>query len=209
MFYDMANALAGNGHRFAAESIPAGRGADGRRGAEAVPELPPRRQSAVQRQRRGHAQASGPLELHRRPAGRQRQEVAGAMRRRLLDKFIGGWQVAGTGFLVSRYWTLPTDVYPNGKPLEIYGYKYPIQDCTQRTPAIPGYLWWNGYIPANQINSYDANGKPNGDHGRAGQLQARGAAADPVRFDGACRRTLPPNTDDLVASGTPTQFGSR
>jgi len=24
------------------------------------------------------------------------------------------------------------------------------------------YLWWNGYIPANKINSVDVNGKPNG-----------------------------------------------
>jgi hypothetical protein len=27
---------------------------------------------------------------------------------------------------------------------------------------VPGYLWWNGYIPANRINSVDAAGKPNG-----------------------------------------------
>ena len=32
----------------------------------------------------------------------------------------------------------------------------PSGDC------FPGYLWWNGYIPANRINSVDANGKPNG-----------------------------------------------
>jgi hypothetical protein len=28
--------------------------------------------------------------------------------------------------------------------------------------CIPGYLWWNGYIPANQINSHDSQGRPNG-----------------------------------------------
>jgi hypothetical protein len=79
-----------------------------------------------------------------------------------LDKIIGGWQIAGTGFLVSRYWTLPTNIYPStGNPIEIYGYKYPIEDCTSGA-CFPGYLWWNGYIPANRINSHDANGKPNG-----------------------------------------------
>jgi len=30
---------------------------------------------------------------------------------------------------------------------------------------VPGYLWWNGYIPANLINSHDAKGKPNGYEG--------------------------------------------
>jgi hypothetical protein len=47
-------------------------------------------------------------------------------------------------------------------PVEYYGHKYPIQDCRSGS-CIPGYLMWNGYIPAHQINSYDAKtGKPNG-----------------------------------------------
>jgi hypothetical protein len=82
----------------------------------------------------------------------------------LLNKVIGGWQLAGLGFLRSTWFALPTGVYPNGQDIEFYGYKYPIQDC--RSGACwPGYLWWNGYIPANQINSVDANGKPNGVEG--------------------------------------------
>jgi len=56
---------------------------------------------------------------------------------------------------------MPTDIYPNGNPIEIYGEKYPIEDC--RSGACrSGFLWWNGYIPAHQINSVDANGRPNG-----------------------------------------------
>ncbi|MEK7403493.1 MAG: hypothetical protein AAB225_00150, partial [Acidobacteriota bacterium] len=79
----------------------------------------------------------------------------------VLDRLVGGWQVAGMGPLRSNYFGLPTGFYPNGNKVEIYGYKYPIQDC--RSGACrPGYLWWNGYIPANQINSVDANGRPNG-----------------------------------------------
>ena len=45
--------------------------------------------------------------------------------------------------------------------MEVYGYKYPIENCTSGV-CVPGYLWWNGYIPPNQINSHDAKGKPNG-----------------------------------------------
>jgi hypothetical protein len=100
---------------------------------------------------------------------------------------MSGWQVSGTGFVVSRYWTLPTDVYPTtGNPIEIYGYKYPIEDCTSGI-CYPGYLWWNGYIPSNKINSKDANGKPNGimgvpaDYKAAGQpLIPWGSAAMPA-----------------------------
>ncbi|HEU0141994.1 MAG TPA: TonB-dependent receptor [Bryobacteraceae bacterium] len=80
----------------------------------------------------------------------------------VLHRFIGNWQVAGIGSLWSTYFSLPTGVYPNGNAIEIYGYKYPIQDCRSGV-CYPGYLWWNGYIPANQINSVDpATGKPNG-----------------------------------------------
>ena len=79
----------------------------------------------------------------------------------ILDRIVGGWQVAGLGTLRSTYFALPTTIYPTGNQIEMYGYKYPIQDCTSGN-CYPGYLWYNGYIPANRINSVDANGKPNG-----------------------------------------------
>jgi hypothetical protein len=80
----------------------------------------------------------------------------------VLDKFIGGWQIAGMGSLRDNYFTLPTGTYPTGNNVEIYGYKSPIEDCRSGV-CYPGYLWWNGYIPANRINSVDPRtGKPNG-----------------------------------------------
>lgn len=79
----------------------------------------------------------------------------------LMDKLIGGWQVAGTGTYRSNYWALPTGNWGYLGDIEIYGTKYRIEDCRSGT-CIPGYLYWNGYIPANRINSYDASGKPNG-----------------------------------------------
>src|SRR5690606_5377826 len=33
----------------------------------------------------------------------------------LLDKVIGGWQIAGMGYLRSNYFSLPTDRYPTGE----------------------------------------------------------------------------------------------
>lgn len=81
---------------------------------------------------------------------------------RLWDALVGGWQVSGIGTVRSNYFALPSSgIYPNGNEIEVYGDKYPIQDCRSGV-CQPGYLWWNGYIPSHQINSYDANGKPNG-----------------------------------------------
>ncbi|MFB3827958.1 MAG: TonB-dependent receptor [Bryobacteraceae bacterium] len=94
------------------------------------------------------------------PFGRGRRWGSGASRWQ--DLLIGGWQLAGIGQLRRGYFSLPTSVYPiSGNKIEVYGYKYPIKDCRSGT-CYPGYLWWNGYIPANQINSTDASGKPNG-----------------------------------------------
>jgi hypothetical protein len=82
-----------------------------------------------------------------------------------LDAAVGGWQVTGMGAWRSNYFTLPTTYYPTGAPIQYYGHKYPIQDCRSGA-CIPGYLMWNAYIPAQQINSVDAKtGKPNGIEG--------------------------------------------
>jgi hypothetical protein len=69
-----------------------------------------------------------------------------------LDRLVGGWQIAGYGTTQSRYWQLPTTNWgPTGK-VQIYGTQYKISDCRQGT-CFPGYLYWNGYIPANRINN--------------------------------------------------------
>jgi hypothetical protein len=69
----------------------------------------------------------------------------------VLDRVVGGWQVAGYGSTQSRYWSLPTSNWGALGPVEVYGTKYPIQDC-RSGPCFPGYLYYNGYIPANRIN---------------------------------------------------------
>jgi hypothetical protein len=78
-----------------------------------------------------------------------------------LEKIVGGWQISGMGSVWSSYYTLPATQFQTGTPIETYGYKYPIQDCRSGV-CRPGYLFWNGYINPNLINSVDANGKPNG-----------------------------------------------
>jgi hypothetical protein len=79
----------------------------------------------------------------------------------LINGLIGGWQIAGNGALFSRYFQLPTSMWGPIGNVESYGKKYPIQDCRSGV-CYDGYLYYNGYIPANRINSVDANGRPNG-----------------------------------------------
>jgi len=80
----------------------------------------------------------------------------------LLNAVVGGWQVSGLGRWNTNWNILPTDMYPTGAPVQYYGHKYPIQDC-RSGQCLPGYLLWNGYIPAHQINSHDpTTGQPNG-----------------------------------------------
>ena len=105
----------------------------------------------------------------------------------VLNRIIGGWQVAGMGSLRSTYFALPTSIYPTGEKIETYGYQYPIEDCRSGR-CYPGYLWWNGYIPANRINSYDANGNPNGVMGVPANFKAAGQPLIPWGST-----ALPPN----------------
>jgi Carboxypeptidase regulatory-like domain len=78
-----------------------------------------------------------------------------------LDNIFGGWQIAGTGTWRTNHVLLPTNYYPTDAPLEVYGEKYKIEDCRSGV-CFPGFLYYNGYIPANRINSVDAQGRPNG-----------------------------------------------
>jgi hypothetical protein len=106
----------------------------------------------------------------------------------VVDKFIGGWQLAGIGSLGTTYFNLPTNNWNfTGVPIQTYGYKYPIQNCTGGT-CVPGYLWWNGYIPPDLINSHDASGRPNGYEGVPANYKP---AVTPLIPWGTA--TLPPN----------------
>jgi len=78
-----------------------------------------------------------------------------------VNQIIGGWQIAGLGRWRSRWFTLPTTNWPTGEPIKWNGESVPIEDCRSGT-CRPGFLAWNAYIPAHQINSRDAQGRPNG-----------------------------------------------
>ncbi|MGC8792509.1 MAG: hypothetical protein ACP5U2_03860 [Bryobacteraceae bacterium] len=79
----------------------------------------------------------------------------------VLHSIAGGWQLAGMGSITSTWWALPTSSWLFPNKLEIYGDKYKVKDCRSGV-CQDAYLYYNGYIPANCINSYDASGRPNG-----------------------------------------------
>jgi hypothetical protein len=92
-----------------------------------------------------------------------------------LNAMIGGWTMTGSGTMVSTWFALDASKWGyTGAPVEVYGTKYPILDCTQtpasaRTPqevrCYQGYYYWNGYISSNRINSVNQYGMPNGIQG--------------------------------------------
>jgi hypothetical protein len=88
--------------------------------------------------------------LYDLPVGRGKKLAGNAGPK--LDRIIGGWQVAGYGTTSSRYWSLPTTNWGPTGDIEFYGTKYKITDCRGGT-CFPGYLYYNGYIPANRINN--------------------------------------------------------
>ncbi len=100
-----------------------------------------------------------------------------------LNRLIGGWQLAGFGTYRSDYWSLPVTSWGAQSNIEIYGKKYPIEDC-RGGQCIQGYLYYNGYIPATRINSYDANGRPNGVMGVPANYRPSHQPIIPIPADG-------------------------
>jgi hypothetical protein len=101
----------------------------------------------------------------------------------IMDRVIGGWQLAGTGSVTSNWWSLPTSSWLFPNPVEIYGTKYKVQDCRSGV-CFDGYLYYNGYIPANRINSHDASGKPNGVMGVPANYKPAHTPLIPMPADG-------------------------
>jgi len=78
-----------------------------------------------------------------------------------MDRIVGGWQLAASSSMNSRYIALPANDWGTFSPVQTYGTQYSVNDCRSGT-CFQGYLYYNGYIPANQINSKDARANSNG-----------------------------------------------
>jgi hypothetical protein len=76
----------------------------------------------------------------------------------VLDRIVGGWQVAGNGSINSNWFALPSSNYGAVSPVQTYGTQYPIQDCRSGA-CYNGYLYWNGYLSQKVINARNAAGQ--------------------------------------------------
>lgn len=169
-FYTLTNAyrLAGNSFRDGVGTVP----------AQYLPGAVPTDPEALNRFL--NYQRDGAIPQHRIrwnfsydvPFGHNRRYLRGAGK--LTDAVIGGWKMAGSGTVVSSWYTLPTGNWGGVNPLEVYGTKYKILDCRATSPTATnkadercyqGYLWYNGYISAKLINSVNAAGLRNGVYG--------------------------------------------
>ncbi len=103
------------------------------------------------------------------PVGRGKLLARNA--RSWVNNLIGGWQVSGSGSIVSTWFALPTNWWGAFNDFQVYGTKHPILDCrstpaTAKTAAeercFQAYLYYNGYISNRFIDSRNAFGMRNG-----------------------------------------------
>ena len=90
---------------------------------------------------------------------------------KFLNGMIGGWQLAGTGTVVSSWWAISATNWGPVGDIQVNGKKYQILDCraTSANATNPkeercysGYLYYNGYITQRLINSKNAAGLKTG-----------------------------------------------
>jgi hypothetical protein len=82
------------------------------------------------------------------PFGRGQHFLGGA--NHALDELVGGWQLAGDGEVVSQDFQVDNGQWGPTGPLHLYKHAKKIKDCTSGN-CYPAYLWFNGYIPPNEI----------------------------------------------------------
>jgi hypothetical protein len=87
-----------------------------------------------------HIQFNGVVDL---PFGRGKRFFGNV--NRFVDEMIGGFQIAGTGSIVSQEFQPPTTHWGSVAPLKLYKHKHPIVDC-RTGECYKAYLWYNGYL---------------------------------------------------------------
>jgi Carboxypeptidase regulatory-like domain len=77
------------------------------------------------------------------PFGRGKRFLSNS--NRLLDEVVGGYQIAGTGYIKSQIFQVASSNWGPTSPIHVYKHKMPITDCRSGN-CYPSYLWFNGYI---------------------------------------------------------------
>lgn len=82
------------------------------------------------------------------PFGRGKKFLSGVSKP--LNQLVGGWQLAGDGWIQNQNFQITSTNWGPTSPLHIYKKGAPITDCRSGT-CLKGYEWWNGYIPPTAI----------------------------------------------------------
>jgi len=101
---------------------------------------------------------------------------------RFVDAFVGGWEISTLGKLTSQRFQ-PNAGYYQPTSIKTYKKNAATTDCRSGT-CYKGYMWFNGYIPANQVNTAKGvSGVPSGYSPYNGPLVRTpadgGSASDP------------------------------
>ena len=142
------------------------------------------------------------------PFGRNRAFVSKSPR--WLNSMIGGWSLTGSGTIVSTWFALDSSDWGfTGAPVQVYGTKYPIDDCTA-TPAsaktpqdvrcYQAYYYWNGYISPKLVNSVNQYGMPNGIEGLPANFKPAVTPLVPYGTPGAATGDYDTNNVYIVLS---------
>ena len=81
------------------------------------------------------------------PIGRGKKFLGNS--NRFVDELVGGYQIAGSGSVLSEIFQPGSGNWGPTNPIHIYKHKLPIVDCRSGN-CYPSYLWFNGYIPPTQ-----------------------------------------------------------
>ena len=139
------------------------------------------------------------------PFGRGKKLLGNA--RGIVEKMVGGWQIAGIGNTRHGYWTLPTNYLSDRQPDRDLRIQVPDPGLPERH-LLPGLSLVERLYSRQPDQQRRRQREAERHHGRAGELQAGERAADSVGSDGASGECSG-GTRMSPSSGTPTTSGSR
>lgn len=70
---------------------------------------------------------------------------------RFVNEVVGGWQIAGSGNILSQAFQPTSTNYGPTNPLKVYKHKAPITDCRSGV-CYNAYEWFNGYLAPSAIS---------------------------------------------------------
>lgn len=84
------------------------------------------------------------------PIGRGKRYLGGV--NRPINELVGGWQIAGSGTVLSQFFGLSTSNWGPAMLPHIYKHQYPVKDCRSGT-CLNAYMYFNGYIAPSLVNT--------------------------------------------------------